>query len=407
MWIDFSKSIEKRIRFRIFDEHQVMTLNTSLNAHTLVRGVAGSGKSILLAERILRILNETDYQNILVLTYNRFMNGWLKSLIPISNRSIITCRTFHSWAFKFLYFSVHDPLENFINKATDVAKTTGLKYDAILIDEGQDFKDEWLVGTLLFLNPSTNSLFLVYDNAQSVYGNPHRRKAEWTWKKIGINIIGRTDILRFSYRNTPEILNLAWTFIKPYIERANIPIDDSGAGAILEPKFIPNRSSKILPIIQQCINFDQIAHEVKSALSSCPNSSIAIMHPPDLKRQFQAQISESLNKLNIPHIAPVKSYQRDKNIVFRPCVIVDSWNALKGVEFDAVILVGIDLALPENVHGDDEFDKIAGLYAAMTRGRDHLVMLYSNRTKIVSQIEVAMTVSTISLNSSLFNFSPQ
>jgi hypothetical protein len=40
-------------------------------------GVAGSGKSLVLKDRVKELAK--DYDRILVLTYNRFMNGWLKS----------------------------------------------------------------------------------------------------------------------------------------------------------------------------------------------------------------------------------------------------------------------------------------------------------------------------------------
>lgn len=396
-WIDFSKSIAKRLREPILDESQHKTLNNRLNGHTLVRGVAGSGKSLLFARRIERILNETDYQNILVLTYNRFMNGWLKSQIyPATHNANIQCSTFHSWAYNGIGYDYKEEPEIFLKKV----ERPNIKYDAILIDEAQDFKDEWFVGLLHLINPSSNSLFIVYDNTQSVYGNPHRRKSSWSWINLGINIIGRTEILRLSYRNTPEILNMAWVFILPYIKKTNIPIGDNSPGAIIHPNFMPLRSSKILPLILQYNNydiFDQISRQVYSALQSFQDSSIAIMLPPKFKEQLQQPISAALSKYSINHHAPVESQDRNGNVVTRPCVVVDSWNALKGVEFDAVILVGVDLVVQQNIQNiqnmrniEDEFDEISGLYAAMTRARDHLVMLYFNRNKIVEDLEQAV-----------------
>jgi len=247
-WIDFSKSIEKRSNEPNLDEFQRKTLTARLNDHVLVRGVAGSGKSLLLIKRLERIFNETDYQNILVLSYNRFMKGWLESQLSFLTRNMsVKCSTFHSWAYDCVGYFYEEKPEIFLKKV----KNTNGRYDAILIDEAQDFKDEWFIGLLSLINPSTNSLFIVYDNAQSVYGNHHRRKSGWSWINIGIKIIGRTEILRLCYRNTPEILNMAWSFILPYISRAKIPIGDNNQGAIIQPKFFPSRSSKILPLIIQ------------------------------------------------------------------------------------------------------------------------------------------------------------
>ena len=95
--------------------------------------------------------------------------------------------------------------------------------------------------------------------------------------------------------------------------------------------------------------------------------------------------------MNIEHHAPETSRDRDGNVVSRPYVIVDSWNALKGVEFDAVIIAGVD-SLTEYKPEDAEisFEAKAGLYTAMTRAKDHLVMLYETKDVIVAEIEAAL-----------------
>ncbi|MFX4978953.1 hypothetical protein ABTC37_19980, partial [Acinetobacter baumannii] len=42
------------------------------------------------------------------------------------------------------------------------------KYDAILIDEGQDFAQEWIQSLVKILNPETNSILFCYDPAQNI-----------------------------------------------------------------------------------------------------------------------------------------------------------------------------------------------------------------------------------------------
>ena len=82
---------------------------------------------------------------------------------------------------------------------------------------------------------------------------------------------------------------------------------------------------------------------------------------------------------------------RDGNVVDRPCIVMDSWNALKGVEFDAVIIAGVDslVEIPDDL--DRNFEAKAGLHTAMTRARYHLVMLYENKNATVDLIESALT----------------
>jgi superfamily I DNA and RNA helicase len=43
------------------------------------------------------------------------------------------------------------------------------QYQAVLIDEGHDFAPEWLKLVTQMVDPTTNSLLLLYDDAQSIY----------------------------------------------------------------------------------------------------------------------------------------------------------------------------------------------------------------------------------------------
>ncbi len=57
------------------------------------------------------------------------------------------------------------------------------------------------------VNPSTNSLLVLYDDAQSIYGNGRHNK--FSFKSLGIQAQGRTTILKINYRNTQEVPELA------------------------------------------------------------------------------------------------------------------------------------------------------------------------------------------------------
>ncbi len=273
-------------------------------------------------------------------------------------------------------------------KVIESAHQSNLIYQAILVDEAQDFYDEWFQVLLKVLDRETNSLFFVYDNTQSVYGQSHRRKSGWSWAKLGIDVVGRSQIFDLSYRNAPEILELAWNFIQPSLEKAEIKVgereDSPAIDKLIEPKKKISRSSGIAPLLVQ-IDSDQIvseiANQVKLALESHANSSIGILlHPThENTKSLKTQLSKELFRLGITHHAPMRSQERAGNIVDRPMVVVDSWNAVKGVEFDAVIIVGVETL--------EEFEEKAGLYTAMTRAKDHLILVYEESCAIVEFIE--------------------
>ena len=89
--------------------------------------------------------------------------------------------------------------------------------------------------------------------------------------------------------------------------------------------------------------------------------------------------------------------ERDFSVVYRPCVIVDSWNAVKGVEFDAVIIVGADW-VKDYADLDKDFEEKAGLYVAMTRARDHLVILYERKTDTVEWLQEVLESESVLRN---------
>ncbi|MEG3966771.1 AAA family ATPase [Microcoleus sp. T2B6] len=403
-WINFEQSFNQRLNSQDLDEQQTKARNTKLEGHALVRGVAGSGKSLVLRNRIEKLI-EAGYNDILVLCYNRFMNGWIDSIIKEKGLSLkVESRTFHSWAYRIGYDYNWDEIPEKRQQIIDLVKTyynanPKKRYKAILIDEAQDFYDEWFMAMLSAVDPDTNSIFFVYDNTQSVYGQPHRRKREWTWKSLGFDIPPRrSQIFDINYRNAPEIIELAWQFICPYLASANMKTSKrsgSNIGSIVEPLKKSSRSSSIKPmLVKSDMSPDNIAKQVKLALSSHPVSSIGVLLHPQESRFFKSEISRCLGELGVPHHAPKGSPDRGNNLVNRPLVIVDSWNALKGVEFDAVIIAGVD-QVEELSDPDKNFQEKAGLYTAITRARDHVVMLYQDETQVVQQLQNILTAPDV------------
>ena len=400
MWINFEQSLGQRLELKQLDPEQNRSKNLRSKGAAIVRGVAGSGKSLVLRNRVDKLLE--DFEQILVLTYNRFMNGWLRAQLEASQIDRVECKTFHQWAYKYLKYSYDDD----VSKLVDLACKSTKRYQAILIDEAQDFHDRWFQALLEVLDSRTKALFIVYDNTQSIYGQSHRRKPDWTWKSLGITIPGgRSQVFDLNYRNSPEILELAWKFIAPALETAGIKVekrerDEAGKviytpsiGSVIEPKKKLSRSSGIKPLLLEVYYEDmpdKIAYQVQSALQTHPESSIGILVHPQAK-DLKLEISKELTTLNIEHHAPETSRDRDGNVVNRPYIIVDSWNALKGVEFDAVIIAGVD-SLTDYKSDDSEisFEAKAGLYTAMTRAKDHLVMLYEQKNVTVAEIEAAL-----------------
>ena len=57
------------------------------------------------------------------------------------------------------------------------------------------------------VDPATNSLLLLYDDAQSIY--ERSRTKQFGFGRVGMQAQGRTTILSINYRNTRQILETA------------------------------------------------------------------------------------------------------------------------------------------------------------------------------------------------------
>lgn len=195
--------------------------------HYMVSGIPGSGKTVILLARAVNLARENPNWKIKILTYNATLatklNHKLESIhedlgIMGVNYQNIEISTFHSLAKSVADIgSVPDPVpENYWKiilpyKAIENARPI---YDAILIDEYQDFHDSWMKLCLLlckkydYNGQQTENLFLAGDRLQSIY-NPSTHN----WKSLGINIAGRSKLLKTSYRSGSTHVNLALDYL--------------------------------------------------------------------------------------------------------------------------------------------------------------------------------------------------
>ena len=100
-----------------------------------------------------------------------------------------------------------DDMVHRVITAVDRQQIPSGQYQAVMIDEGHDFAPEWLKLVTQMVDPNTNSLLVLYDDAQSIY--ERARSKQFSFKSVGIQAQGRTTILKINYRNTKQILQTA------------------------------------------------------------------------------------------------------------------------------------------------------------------------------------------------------
>jgi superfamily I DNA/RNA helicase len=81
-------------------------------------------------------------------------------------------------------------------------------YEAVFVDEAQDFAPLWFDVIRRLVNPRTSILFLAADATQRIY------RTGFSWRSLGLNVQGRTAVLRKGYRNPPSIQRLAYELVR-------------------------------------------------------------------------------------------------------------------------------------------------------------------------------------------------
>ena len=188
----------------------------------IIYGIAGSGKTIMMKKKVKWYSDLYPDSNILVLCYNKALSKYLSKEI---NESKIEVRTIYSWMNKIYKQWMDQGLEvktfvkeRYLDELTgEILRgiNKGYKlpsFDAIFIDEGQDFQKSWFEIVRTSYSYSDNSMFLVcLDGLQSI----HRRQLDkFSWSDIGIQARGRVIKLTENYRNRKEISNHGFNYIK-------------------------------------------------------------------------------------------------------------------------------------------------------------------------------------------------
>ena len=253
-------------------------------------------------------------------------------------------------------------------ESTKLLQATGSKprYTSIIIDEGQDFSDNaYRLIRALAGEEHPNDIFIVGDSHQRIYRNHP------TLSKCGINVRGRSNILKINYRTTEEIRKHAFALLN------GISFDDLDDGADIGGK-CQSLTHGEKPIIENFGNandeFDFMLGEVKKL----KNSGIALMDICVVART---------KKLVDDYIAlftraGIRSYAIKRNKADDRSydgLRVATMHRVKGLEFKYVFIAAVNnriIPLPSAINKTDpvsEADSITSekclLYVAMTRAQ--------------------------------------
>lgn len=360
---------------RVMDLQQEQLAKSMGDGHRVVHGVAGSGKTLILGYRCLH-LAQAATKPILVLCFNITLAARLRSFIAEKGiEEKVQVHHFHEWCgLERKTYNV-DMIEGeapywereveTVIQAVEKDQIPRAQYSAVMIDEGHDFEQEWLKLIVQMIDPDTNSLLLLYDDAQSIY---KKRSLKFPLSSAGIEARGRTTILRLNYRNTREILSFAYDFAKEFLQAQDADDDHI---PLIAPEVAG--TSGPAPQFRKFENFNDEARYVARCVAKWhqdgqPLNSISVIYG----HHWQAEILQlALKTTRVPCNwlkSSVDKRRYDAN-VHRVALLTRQ--SSKGLEFDTVVLAGLG-GLKDDA-GSLEHE-VRLIYVGMTRARQKLLL---------------------------------
>ena len=208
-----------------------------------VKGVFGSGKTTVLAARAVqaykRALNWTNYPRVLILTFNITLKNFIHDKLmrvdetfPVESFIIINYHSFINAELNNLNVDVIVP-ENYPKEKVgeylednyysnislfEAHKNEIVKYDAVLIDEIQDYHRPWMDIIKQYFREPQGDYVLFGDVKQNIYGQPTAQK------DVVTNVRGVNE-LKYCYRSDFKVRDVAQLFQRN-IFKEKYEIDD-------------------------------------------------------------------------------------------------------------------------------------------------------------------------------------
>jgi ATP:corrinoid adenosyltransferase len=321
-----------------------------------VRGAAGTGKTSLAMEQARRLKGKG--QRVLFLCYSRGLAASIRHDVETWEKSqrIDVVRTFHSlaidWGVKIpksaddAFWEKEAAIE-FANLAQEAPIQE--KFDAVIVDEAQDFDDSWWVtAEALLIDPALGGIYTFGDSGQGIFGRDGTKNLGFVPLRLKTNL-----------RNSKPISDAANSFTETPAESLGLP--GPKIGFIEMP---PGTTKKDL-IYAADDMVEKLRNEFgPQHIALLTTKSRHPMHKDQIKRDSDA-------------------YWRtiwDKQEIFYGTV-----SGFKGLERNCVILA---------INGfHDGVDPKELLYVGMTRARDYLVII-AKRSELESALDSEL-ISTL------------
>ena len=405
----------------------------------LIRGVAGSGKTVVLANNLARRLVKAEAATgalfvedaappprFLAVCFNQTLAPFLRSRIQIAYQQragqmmppgAVTVRNFNSLMFDLsqaglaAYRRIKEHPDGpararaYLAEVEQVAerepdRLARFAFDAIYVDEAQDLEEDEL--RLLIRLAKQNDagepgLAIFYDDAQNLYGRARPR-----WSDLGLAMSGRSHIMTTCYRNPREVVEPAFNVLNgAFAPRARDGVTAAFAdlGTLrqkeaivqregqrrIEVKFAPRRGTpiSIRRFDSAAQEADHVARRVERMVRDekvRPHDILVLTH----RRERVYALAERLNRLSLEGFrgCRVAIDEKDKLVAVDGYFSLCTVHSAKGYDANVVLLASAQDFKPD-AQGR------AAFYVGCTRAQQCLEVTGFGSAPLVDELELA------------------
>lgn len=252
-----------------------------------------------------------------------------------------------------------------VTALTKYAEAIEPQYRSIIVDEAQDFGSVELSILRRLVKPDKNDIFLCGDAAQ------HILPKHQSFESAGIDVKGRSNVIRRNYRNSREILRLAHKVLTSNLSEFHFEI---GEMDISDPELSYRSSSE--PLILEA---PSLQIEIAAALRLLDyNDELAARRGGNhsgciaLVGYSSYEVQQYGKEIGIPVLDGASQFRHGSRFL-------SDLEQTKGYEFDTVVIVNCAKGnLPPSWAPEQEvFRSASEFYVAMTRAKTQLILSYS------------------------------
>ena len=274
-----------------------------------------------------------------------------------------------------------------------------MAYDAIYVDEGQDFLEgdfRLLKGLCRSKPEGEPDLHVFYDDAQNLLG-----RVRPNWKSLGLTIVGRSHVMARCFRNTRPLVEVAFNVLYGRFagSRDGVPTKEFGDIATLEEKgLIEDKGDRyevrfavrdgLPPVLTVASDIQAERRLLVDRLRWLVEDQR--VRPEDILVLAQSWnrvwgLAEAIRSAGIPSIVEVHVARDDQDRILRRrgCLPLSTVASAKGYDAYCVLLASAN-DFPTDVSGRASF------YVGCTRAIEYLEVFAHQRSGLVVEMERAL-----------------